>query len=67
MKSVTLNQFPDANNVFKTILGNACNLSEIGINCPKVRDENRVLIKPFEYKQKFKDRVVFMVTAYLKM
>ena len=67
IKSVTLDQFPNAENVFKTILGNARNLSEIGINCPEVRDKNRALIKPFEYKQKFKDRVVFIVTAYLEM
>ena len=67
MKSVTLDQFPNANNVFKTILGNACNLSKIGVNCPEVRDKNGVLIKLFEYKQKFKDRAVFMVTAYLNM
>ena len=67
IKSVTLDQFPDADNVFKTVLGNARNLSEIGVNCPEVRDENGVLIKLFEYKQKFKDGAVFMVTAYLKM
>ena len=67
MKSVTLDQFPDPDNVFKTILGNAHNLSEIGVNFPKVRDENGVLIKLFEYKQKFKDGAVSMVTVYLKM
>ena len=36
IKSVTLDQFPNTNNVFKTILCNACNLSEMGINCPIV-------------------------------